>query len=47
MKGNRSEPDSDEVRDGGVDEGGEDAKGPWERRTKAWRRSGDEPKIAL
>jgi len=29
VKGSRSEPDADEDRDGGVDEGGEDAEGPW------------------
>ena len=47
MKGSRSEPDADEDRDEGADKGGDDAKGPWGRRTKAWRRSGDEPKIAF
>ena len=47
MKASRSEPDADEDRDKGVDEGGEDIEGPWGLRTKAWGRSGDEPKIAL
>ena len=47
MKGSRSEPDTDEDRDEVVDEDGKDAKGPWGRRTKAWRRSGDEPKTAF
>ena len=47
MKGSRSEPDADEDRDEGVDEGGEDAEGPWGRRTQARRRLGDEPKIAF
>jgi len=47
VKGSRSEPDADEDRDKGVDEGGGDAEGPWRRRTEAWRRSGDEPKIAF
>ena len=47
MKESRSEPDAGEDRDEDLDEGGEDAEGPWGRRTKAWRRSGDEPKIAF
>jgi len=47
VKGSRSEPDADENRDEGADEGGEDAEGPWGRRTKAWRRAGDETKIAF
>jgi len=47
VKGSRSELVADEDRDEGVDAGGEDAGGPWGRRTKAWRRSGDEPKIAF
>ena len=46
MKGSRSEPDAGEDRDKGVDEGGEDAKGPCAQ-TNAWRRSGDEPKIVF
>ena len=47
MKGIRSDPDAGEDRDEVADEGGEDAEGPWGRRTKAWRRSGDEPKIVF
>jgi len=42
VKGSRSEPDADEDRDEGVDEGGEDTESPWGRRTKSWRRSGDD-----
>ena len=30
-----------------MDEGEEDAEGPWGRQAKAWGRSGDEPKIAF
>ena len=47
MKESRSKPDADEDRDEGADEGGGDAEGPRKRRTKAWRRSGDERKIAF
>jgi len=47
VKGSRSEPDADEDRDEGFDEGGKDTEGPWGRRAEAWRRPGDEPKIAF
>jgi len=47
VKGSRCEPGADENRDEGADKGGEDAEGPWGQRTKAWRRSGDEPEIAF
>ena len=47
VKGSRSEPDADEDRDEDADEGGEDAEGRRGRRTKTWRRSGDESKIAF
>ena len=42
MKGSRREPDADNDRDEGSDEGGEDTEGPWGRRAKAWRRLGDD-----
>jgi len=34
VKGSRSEPDADEDRNEGVDEGGEDNEGPWGRRKR-------------